>query len=132
MAAEASMPTVINSDNLSFHVDEGQYNFRPVRHINVTEYKWQFEDVKPLTAAWEPSLQFRIDDRPYPFCPREIELHLFVRYYKDGISNRADGTATSGAKVIPVNNFRYSCIRQILCKVNNSETESASGINLAY
>ena len=31
-----------------------------------------------------------------------------------------------------VNNFGYSCIHQVRCKVNNAETESASGINLAY
>lgn len=35
-------------------------------------------------------------------------------------------------RVVPVNNFGYSCIRQINCKVNNAETEAASGINLAY
>ena len=32
----------------------------------------------------------------------------------------------------PVNNFGYSCMRQLRCKVNNAETESASGVNLAY
>ena len=58
---------------LSLKEDRGPYNYRPQRPTDATEYKWQFEDIKPLTTSSTP-LQFRIDDRPYPFCPREMEL----------------------------------------------------------
>ena len=64
---------------LSLKEDRGPYNYRPQRPIDATEYKWQFEDIKPLTTSSTP-LQFRIDDRPYPFCPREMELHLKVKF----------------------------------------------------
>lgn len=120
---------VTNTDNVSLQVDQGQYEYRPVRRINVTEYKWQFEDVKPLVNASNP-LKFKIDDRPYPFCPREMELHLNVQFYKDkGANTKANLTAPF---VLPVNNFGYSCIRDIRCRVNNAETEATSGVNLAY
>lgn len=71
---------VTNTDNVSLQVDQGPYEYRPVRRINVTEYKWKFEDIKPLTTDTNP-LRFRVDDRPYPFCPREVELHLVVHFY---------------------------------------------------
>ena len=124
---------ITNTDNVSLQVDQGPYEYRPVRRINVTEYKWQFEDVKPLTNS-QKYLLFRVDDRPYPFCPREMELHLVVRFYQDKANNTlaAYNETNSKVRVLPVNNFGYSCIQQIVCRVNNAETESSSGINLAY
>lgn len=121
---------VTNTDNVSLQVDKGQYEYRPVRRINVTEYKWQFEDIKPLINDANP-LKFKVDDRPYPFCPREVELHLYVRFWETKGTKLAT-VGASGIRVVPVNNFGYSCIRQINCRVNNAETEAASGINLAY
>ena len=35
---------------LSLKDDRGPYNYRPQRPIDATEYKWQFEDIKPLTT----------------------------------------------------------------------------------
>ena len=64
-------------ESLSLQADKGQYDYRPQRKIDTTEYKWLFEDIKPLTNSSTP-LQFRIDDRPFPFCPREMGLHLRV------------------------------------------------------
>ena len=118
-------------DTVSLQADKGQYDYRPPRKIDVTEYKWQFEDIKPLTNSSTP-LQFRIDDRPFPFCPREMELHLRVKFKAKGIKAPRYHSDTSSFIVGPVNNFGYSCIRQVRCKVNNAETESASGVNLAY
>ena len=40
--------------------------------------------------------------------------------------------STNQAIVCPVNNFGHSCIRQVRCRVNNNETESTAGVNLAY
>ena len=116
---------------LSLEADKGQYDYRPVRKIDATEYKWQFEDIKPLTASTTP-LQFRIDDRPYPFCPREMELHLGVAFKVGDTAAEAYHSTTTKFIAGPVNNFGYSCIRQVRCKVNNTETESSSGVNLAY
>lgn len=116
---------------LSLQADRGQYDYRPQRKIDATEYKWQFEDIKPLTNSSSP-LQFRIDDRPYPFCPREMELHLRVKFQVADSKAPAYHNTTSNLIVGPVNHFGYSCIRQVRCKVNNAETESASGVNLAY
>ena len=116
---------------LSLQADKGQYDYRPQRKIDATEYKWQFEDIKPLTNSSTP-LQFRIDDRPFPFCPREMELHLRVKFKVADAKAPAYHNNTSLFIVGPVNNFGYSCIRQVRCKVNNAETESASGVNLAY
>ncbi|XP_078344073.1 uncharacterized protein F54H12.2-like [Oculina patagonica] len=118
-------------ESLSLQADKGQYDYRPQRKIDATEYKWQFEDIKPLTHSSTP-LQFRIDDRPYPFCPREMELHLRVKFKEGNTKALAYHNSTSNLIVGPVNNFGYSCIRQVRCKVNNAETESASGVNLAY
>ena len=116
---------------LSLKEDRGPYNYRPQRPIDATEYKWQFEDIKPLTPSSTP-LQFRIDDRPYPFCPREMELHLKVKFKLADAKAPAYHNTTTQFIIGPVNNFGYSCIRQVRCKVNNAETESASGVNLAY
>ena len=118
-------------ESLSLRVDKGQYDYRPQRKIDTTEYKWQFEDIKPLTNSSTP-LQFRIDDRPFPFCPREMELHLRVKFKVGSVKAPIYHATTSLFIVGPVNNFGYSCIRQVRCKVNNAETESASGVNLAY
>ena len=118
-------------ESLSLQADKGQYDYRPQRKIDATEYKWQFEDIKPLTNSSTP-LQFRIDDRPFPFCPREMELHLRVKFKVVTVKAPAYHTNTSQFIAGPVNNFGYSCIRQVRCKVNNAETESASGVNLAY
>ena len=118
-------------ESLSLQADKGQYNYRPQRKIDATEYKWQFEDIKPLTNSSTP-LQFRIDDRPFPFCPREMELHLRVKFKVADEKAPAYHSNTTKFIVGPVNNFGYSCIRQVRCKVNNAETESASGVNLAY
>lgn len=116
---------------LSLEADKGQYDYRPVRKIDATEYKWQFEDIKPLTDSTTP-LQFRIDDRPYPFYPREMELHLGVSFKLADAYADPYHQVTNKFIVGPVNNFGYSCIRQVRCKVNNAETESALGVNLAY
>ena len=116
---------------LSLKEDQGPYNYRPQRPIDATEYKWQFEDIKPLTISSTP-LQFRIDDRPYPFCPREMELHLKVKLKLADAKAPVHHNTTTKFIIGPVNNFGYSYIRQVRCKVNNAETESASGVNLAY
>ena len=121
----------MDEKTLTLQEDRGQYNYRPPRLIDATEYKWQFEDIKPLTNSATP-LQFRIDDRPYPFCPREMELHLKIKFIVGGIKAPAYHNNTANFIAGPVNNFGYSCIRQVRCKVNNAETESASGVNLAY
>lgn len=118
-------------ESLSLQADKGQYDYRPQRMIDATEYKWQFEDIKPLTNSATP-LQFRIDDRPFPFCPREMELHLRVKFKVADQKAKAYHSNTALLIVGPVNNFGYSCICQVRCKVNNAETESASGVNLAY
>lgn len=60
---------------MELQADKSQYDYRPKWQIDSTEYKWQFEDVKPLNNYTMP-LQFLMDDRPYLFCPREVELHL--------------------------------------------------------
>ena len=109
----------------SLKEDRGPYNYRPQRPIDATEYKWQFEDIKPLTPSSTP-LQFRIDDRPYPFCPREMELHLKVNFKLAEAKAPAYHNTTTDFIIGPVNNVKYSCIRQVRCKVNNAETESAS------
>ena len=116
---------------LTLQEDRGQYDYRPSRRIDATEHKWQFEDIKPLTTSSTP-LQFRIDDRPYPFCPREMELHLRIKFKVGSSKAPTYHSNTANLIVGPVNNFGYSCIRQVRCKVNNAETESASGVNLAY
>ena len=77
-------------------------------------------------------MQFRIDDQPFPFCPREMELHLRVKFKVVTVKAAAYHNNTSLFIVGPVNNFGYSYICQVRCKVNNAETESASGVNLAY
>lgn len=118
-------------ESLSLQADKGQYDYRPQRKIDATEYKWQFEDIKPLTDS-STTLQFRIDDRPFPFCPREMELHLRVKFKVAEAKAPAYHSSTSQFIVGPVNNFGYSCIRQVRFKVNNAETESALGVNLAY
>ena len=64
---------------LSFQDDKGQYNYQPQHKINATKYKWQFDDIKPLTNLSTP-MQFYIDDSPVTFCPQEIELHLRVKF----------------------------------------------------
>ena len=111
--------------------DKGLYNYRPPREIDATEYKWHFEDVKPQTHSTVP-LKFRLDDRPYPFCPNEIELHLKVHFKLGSSKAPVNDFSTNQAIVGPVNNFGYSCIRQVRCRVNNNETESTAGVNLAY
>ena len=116
----------MDEKTLTLQEDRGQYNYRPPRLIDATEYKWQFEDIKPLTNSATP-LQFRIDDRPYPFCPREMELHLKIKFTVGGVKAPAYHTNTANFIAGPVNNFGYSCICQVRCKVNNAETESVSG-----
>ena len=116
---------------LTLQEDQGQYDYCPSHRIDATEHKLQFEDIKPLTSSYTP-LQFRIDDQPYPFCPREMEFHIRIKF-KVG-SSKAPAYHSNTARLIvgPVNNFGYSCIHQVRCKVNNAETESASGVNLVY
>lgn len=63
-------------ESLSLQAHEGLYNYRPQRKIDATQYKWQFEDIKPLTTP----LQFCFDNHPFPFYPREMELHLHVKF----------------------------------------------------
>ena len=111
--------------------DKGQYDYRPQHKIDATEYKWQFEDIKPLTNSSTP-MQFRIDDRPFPFCLREMELHLRVKFIVAAAKAPAYHNDTTKFIVGPVNNFGNSCIRQVRVQVNNAETESLSGVNLAY
>ena len=118
-------------ESLSLQAEKGQYNYRPQPKIDATKYKWQFEDIKPLTNS-STALQFRIDDRLFPFCPREMELHLRVKF-KVGSGNALTyHNDTSKLIVGPINSFGYSCICRVCCKANNAETESASGVNLAY
>lgn len=116
---------------ISVQADQAPYDYRPQRVVDGTEYKWQFEDIKPLTTSSTP-LQFRIDNRPFPFCPHEVELHLKVKFLEKTSAAPAYHSTTTKLIIGPVNNFGYSCIRQVRCRVNNNETESASGINLAY
>ena len=66
-------------ESLSLQDDKGQYNYQPQHKINATKYKWQFDDIKPLTNLSTP-MQFYIDDSPFTFCPQEIELHLTVKF----------------------------------------------------
>ena len=89
---------------LSLKEDRGPYNYRPQRPIDATEYKWQFEDIKPLTTSSTP-LQFRIDDRPYPFCPREMELHLKVKFKLADAKAPAYHNTTTQFIIGPVNNW---------------------------
>ena len=121
----------MDTKTLSLKEDRGPYNYRSQRPIDATEYKWQFEHIKPLTNS-STALQFRVDDRPYPFCPWEMELHLKVKFKVAVTKAPAYHNTTTQFIVRPVDNFGYSSIRQVRCKVNNAETESASGVNLAY
>ena len=118
-------------ESLSLQADKGQYDYRPQRKIDTNEYKWQFEDIKPLTNLSTP-LQFRIDDRLFPFCQHEMEHHLRVKLKVANAKAPVYHIDTTKFIVGPVNNFGYSCICQVRCKVNNAETESASGVNPAY
>ena len=77
-------------------------------------------------------LQFRTDDHPFRFCLREMELHLRVKFKVADETAPAYHNNTAKFIVGPVNDFGYSCIRQVRCKVNHAETESASSLNLAY
>ena len=38
-------------ESLSLQADKGRYDYRPQRNIDPTEYKWQSEDIKPLTNS---------------------------------------------------------------------------------
>ena len=59
-------------ESLSLQANKGQYNYLSQCKIDATKYKWQFEDIKPLTNSSTP-LQICIDDRPFPFWVREIQ-----------------------------------------------------------
>ena len=61
-----------------------------------------------------------------------MELHLKVKFKLADAKDPAYHSTTTQFIIRPVNNFGYSCIRQVRCKVNNAETESGSGVNLAY
>ena len=110
-------------ESLSLQADKGQYDYRAQRKIDATKYKSQFEDIKPLTNSSTP-LQFRIDDRPFPICQREMEQHLRVKFKVGSGNALAYHSDTSKFIVGPVNNFGYNCICQVHCKVNDTGTES--------
>ena len=44
----------MDEKTLTLQEDRGQYNYRPPRLIDATEYKWQFEDIKLLTNSATP------------------------------------------------------------------------------
>ena len=97
-------------ESLSFQADMGQYDYRSQRKIDATEYKWQFKEIKPLTNS-ATLLQFRINNRPFPFCPREMGLHLHVKFKVADIKTPAYHNDSTKFIVDPINNFGYSGIR---------------------
>lgn len=80
------------------------------------------EDIKSFTNSSTP-LQFRINDGPFPFCPCKMELHLRVKFKVAEAKAPAYHIDTTKFIGGPINNFDYSCIRQVRCKVNNPETK---------
>ena len=61
-----------------------------------------------------------------------MELHFSVKFKV--VDNKAPAYHSNTSKFImgPVNNFGYSCIHQVCCKLNNAETQLVLGVNLAY
>ena len=135
MSLQASICNQSMAMAVSVQAHTGAFDYHPTRVIDGTEYKWNFEDIKPLTDSTSP-LKFCMADRPFLFCPAKVELHLKEKFK---VGNRAAPTYPSagdkdGSTLVvgPVKNFSYICIRQIRCRVNNNETELAGGVNLAY
>ena len=93
-----------NNSGIIVQADQGLYNYRPPQEIDATEYKWHFADVKPQTNSSNP-LQFRLVDRPYPFCTNEIERHLKVHFKLGSSKAPVNDFTTNQAIVGPVNNF---------------------------
>ena len=57
-------------------------------------------------------------------------LHVKLKVVNDKVL--ANHSNTSKFITGPVNNFGYSCIHQVCCKLNNAKTELVSGVNLVY
>ena len=88
-------------------------------------------DIKPLMTS-STRLQFHIEERTFPFCLCEMELHLHVKFKVVDDKVLTSHSNTSKFIMGPINNFGYSCIHQVCCKLNNAKTELVSGVNLAY
>ena len=60
-------------------------------------------------------------------------LHVKLKVVDDKVlANHSNHSNTSKFITGPVNNFGYSCIHQVCCKLNNAKTELVSGVNLVY
>ena len=91
-------------ESLSLQANTGQYDYQPQHKINATKCEWHFDDIKPLTNLSTP-LQFCINHSQFPFCPREKELHLRVKFKVADETAPGYHSSTSKFIVEPVNNL---------------------------